>query len=148
MPPEWVNMVQRTQTSHLPDPFDPTPVEQGITVYYSELILGGVGFAILEDRKFKSSPTIVEAEKTPDMHIIEPDYDTRKADVPGATLLGDRQLAFLDAFAKDWAGQEMKAALSQTIFANLQISSRGVTTGQLDIDQDSNGWPQSGRTRP
>src|SRR6185295_345413 len=25
-PAEWVNMVQRTQTSHLPDPFDPAPV--------------------------------------------------------------------------------------------------------------------------
>src|SRR5699024_2648157 len=24
MPPEWVNMVQRAQTSHLPDPYDPT----------------------------------------------------------------------------------------------------------------------------
>tara|TARA_R110000737_G_scaffold29150_1_gene47566 strand:+ start:1505 stop:3064 length:1560 start_codon:yes stop_codon:yes gene_type:complete len=30
MPPEWVNMVQFTQTSHLPDPFDPSPVKQNI----------------------------------------------------------------------------------------------------------------------
>ena len=27
MPPTFVNMVQRTQTSHLPDPYDPAPVE-------------------------------------------------------------------------------------------------------------------------
>ncbi|HGY90852.1 MAG TPA: DUF4976 domain-containing protein, partial [Planctomycetes bacterium] len=33
-PAAFVNAVQRTQTSHLPDPFDPTPVEQGIGVYY------------------------------------------------------------------------------------------------------------------
>ena len=39
----------------------------------------------------------------------------------------------------------MKAALSQTIFCNLQISSRPPTTGELDKDLDSNGWPQSGR---
>jgi hypothetical protein len=39
----------------------------------------------------------------------------------------------------------MKAVLSQTIFCNLQISSRGTTAGQLDKDLDSNGWPQSGR---
>jgi hypothetical protein len=39
----------------------------------------------------------------------------------------------------------MKAALSQTILCNLQISSRPPTTGELDSDLDSNGWPQSGR---
>ncbi|MGH9631654.1 MAG: twin-arginine translocation pathway signal protein, partial [Bryobacteraceae bacterium] len=32
-PAVWVNMVQRTQTSHMADPFDPAPVEQGIGVY-------------------------------------------------------------------------------------------------------------------
>ena len=41
MPAAWVNMVQRTQTSHLPDPPDPTPVEQGIGVYYGHLLYGG-----------------------------------------------------------------------------------------------------------
>jgi hypothetical protein len=30
---EYVKMVERQQTGHLPDPFDPTPVEQGIGVY-------------------------------------------------------------------------------------------------------------------
>jgi hypothetical protein len=51
-----MNMIQPTQVSHLPDPYDPTPVQQGITVYYTELNLGGISFAILEDRKFKSAP--------------------------------------------------------------------------------------------
>ena len=51
MPPRFVNMVQRTQTAHLPRPFDPTPVDQGIGVYYTRLDYGGVSFAILEDRK-------------------------------------------------------------------------------------------------
>jgi alkaline phosphatase D len=145
MPPTWLNMMQRTQTSHLPDPVDPTPAEQGIGVYFTALTLGGIGFAILEDRKFKSSPDIVKAEKTLDSHIIERDYDTRKADVPGAQLLGERQLRFLRNFAEDWRGQEMKAVLSQTIFCNLQISSRGATVGQLAKDLASGGWPQSGR---
>lgn len=145
MPPAWVNMMQRTQTSHLPDPYDPTPAEQGIQVYYTQLTLGGIGFAILEDRKFKSAPDLVRAEKTIDSHLIEPGYDSRNADVPGATLLGDRQLKFLREFAGDWRGQEMKAALSQTIFGNLQISSRGATVGKLDQDLDSGGWPQRGR---
>ncbi|OYV96347.1 MAG: hypothetical protein B7Z73_00910 [Planctomycetia bacterium 21-64-5] len=147
MPPEWLNAMQRTQTSHLPDPYDPTPVEQGIGVYYTSLVWGGVGFAILEDRKFKSPPSVVKAKMTLDSHITEAGYDTRQADLPGATLLGDRQLTFLRAFAEDWAGQQMKAALSQTIFCNLQISSRGETAGQLDRDLDSNGWPQTGRRK-
>ncbi len=147
MPPEWLNMMQRTQTSHLPDPHDPRPAEQGITVYYTSMNFGGIGFAIIEDRKFKSAPAIVDAPMTPDSHIIDPNYDTRKADVPGATLLGDRQLAFLHEFSKDWRGHEIKAVLSQTIFCNLQISSRGVTAGQLDKDLDSNGWPQTGRAK-
>jgi alkaline phosphatase D len=145
MPPAWLNMIQRTQTSHLPDPYDPTPCEQGIGVYYTQLVWGGIGFAILEDRKFKSSPAIVKAEKTRDSHITEKNYDTRHADVPGASLLGARQLKFLHEFSKDWRGQQMKACLSQTIFCNLQISSRPPTTGELDKDLDSNGWPQSGR---
>lgn len=145
MPARWLNLMQRTQTSHLPDPYDPTPVEQGIGVYYTQLVWGGVGFAIFEDRKFKSSPSIVKAEKTRDSHITEKDYDTRKADIEGAQLLGERQLKFLHEFSKDWRGQQMKAALSQTIFCNLQISSRPPTTGELDKDLDSNGWPQSGR---
>ena len=145
MPPAWLNMMQRTQTSHLPDPWDPAPVAQGIEVYFTRLVWGGVGFAILEDRKFKSSPSIVKARMTRDSHITDKDYDTRQADLPGAQLLGERQLRFLRDFAADWGGQQMKACLSQTIFCNLQISSRPPTTGELDKDLDSNGWPQSGR---
>ncbi|MFN7140951.1 MAG: alkaline phosphatase D family protein, partial [Limisphaerales bacterium] len=145
MPPRWVNMMQETQCSNLPDPYDPTPAKQGIQVYYTSLVWGGIGFAILEDRKFKSPPTLVNAKMTVDSHITEVDYDTRKADVPGAQLLGERQLRFLREFAQDWRGQKMKAALSQTIFCNFQINSRGELAGQLDKDLDSGGWPQSGR---
>ncbi|MCK5138038.1 MAG: hypothetical protein KAR19_19800 [Bacteroidales bacterium] len=38
------------------DPFDPTPVGQGIGVYYTNLVVGEVDFAIIEDRKFESGP--------------------------------------------------------------------------------------------
>ncbi|MDX1566055.1 MAG: hypothetical protein R3236_11645, partial [Phycisphaeraceae bacterium] len=54
MPPKWVNMVQRTQTAHHPDPHDPTPIKRDIGVYYGDMLYGRVSFAILEDRKFKS----------------------------------------------------------------------------------------------
>lgn len=147
MPAEWLNMMQRTQCAHLPDPFDATPAAQDISVYYTALVWGQVGFAVLEDRKFKSSPSIVKVKMTPDSHILEEDFDTHKADLPGATLLGERQHKFLREFCQDWKGQVMKAALSQTIFCNLQISSRGPLSGKIDRDLDSNGWPQTPRNQ-
>lgn len=145
MPASWVNLIQRTQTSHLPDPVDPAPVAQNISVYFTQLVWGEIGFAILEDRKFKSSPTIIKAEMTRDSHITQKDYDTRQIDSLGGQLLGERQIKFLHEFSKDWRGQQMKACLSQTIFCNLQISSRPPTVGELDKDLDSNAWPQAGR---
>jgi len=168
MPARWVNMVQRTQTSHLPDPYDPTPVEQGITVYYTALNLGGVSFAIVEDRKFKSAPKPL----LPEAEIINgwpqnPNFNAAKeADVPGATLLGKRQLDFLDAWAQDWSdGTWMKALLSQTIFENLATLPKNDKSDAVvprlrimekgkyppdDVkvsDFDSDGWPQTGRRK-
>jgi len=168
MPPQWVDMVQRTQTSHLPDPFDPRPVKQGIGVYYSALNYGGVSFAIIEDRKFKSAPKafLPEAEIW-NGWAQNPDFDAATvSDAPGAVLLGERQLAFLDSWAEDWShGAWMKVVLSQTIFANVATLPEGAMSGavipRLPIlppgeyapnercvaDHDSNGWPQSGRNR-
>ena len=37
----FVNAVQRTQTSHHPDPFDSAPVAQDISVYYGPMLYGG-----------------------------------------------------------------------------------------------------------
>ncbi|MHC5003665.1 MAG: hypothetical protein ACYTJ0_11120, partial [Planctomycetota bacterium] len=42
MGPRFVNAVHRTQTSHLPDPVDPAPIEQGITVYFTRLDWAGL----------------------------------------------------------------------------------------------------------
>ncbi len=54
MPASHVREVEWAQTSHLPDPYDPTPIKQGIGVYYTRLNVGRIDFAIVEDRKFKS----------------------------------------------------------------------------------------------
>ncbi|MGD2005517.1 MAG: hypothetical protein PVJ91_05850, partial [Flavobacteriaceae bacterium] len=54
--PEYIKMVHRSQTNHLPDPYDPTPILQDIPVYYTNFQWGAIDFAILEDRKFKSGP--------------------------------------------------------------------------------------------
>ena len=42
MPPDYVRMVERAQTSHLPDPYDPTPIERNIGVYYTSLNVAGI----------------------------------------------------------------------------------------------------------
>jgi hypothetical protein len=143
--PEYVNMVQRCQTSHLPDPYDPTTIGQGITVYYTNLTVGGVDFAIIEDRKFKSGPAgkIPQMGPRPD-HIRDVNYNPESVDVKGLKLLGDRQLKFL----KDW-GQpkddiEMKAVLSQTGFCGA-AHRHGKFENYLHADLDCNGWPQTGR---
>jgi len=169
MPPEWVNMVQRTQTSNLPDPYDPTPVKQGIGVYYCNMNYAGISFAILEDRKFKSAPkSLLPGADIQNGWARNKNFNAKKeSDVPEAVLLGKRQLDFLHDWASDWSKNTwMKVVLSQTIFANvatlpkeeaysdeivprLRILEKGESPPN-DIpvaDMDSNGWPQTGRNK-
>lgn len=166
MPPEWVNMIQDCQTSHLPDAYDPTPIKQGIHVYYTDWEYGGVSFAILEDRKFKSAPKNVLPEEANVMNgfIQNPDFDIKKHYDIDAELLGKRQLDFLENWAEKWnSGVQMKAVLSQTNFCtvatlpegsiidsivpSLAIPEKGeyVDGDAPTTDMDSNGWPQKGR---
>lgn len=146
-PVDYVQSVERAQTSHLPDAFDPTPIQRGIGVYYTRFTWGRISFAILEDRKFKTGPAglIPKQGPRPD-HIRNPDYDPKSVDVPEAVLLGKRQLKFLDTWGQDWTGADMKLALSQTIFAG-GAHIHGKVGGRLHADLDSNGWPQAGRNR-
>ena len=142
---EYVKMVERCQTAHLPDPYDPTPIQQGIGVYYTNLILGNVDFAILEDRKFKTGPngTIPQQGPRPD-HIRNPEYDPKSIDLPGLELLGQRQLDFLDKWGSNWENISLKAVLSQTGFCG-GAHLHGTKDNRLHADLDSNGWPQTGR---
>jgi hypothetical protein len=146
-PPEYVNMVQRQQTWHLPDAVDPAPVERGITVYFTRLKVGGIDFAILEDRKFKSGPAgkIPQMGPRPD-HINDPSYDPASIDLAGLQLLGERQERYLRSWGEDWKGATMKAVLSQTAFCGA-VHLHGDPNNRLLADLDCNGWPQSGRNR-
>lgn len=165
MSPEWVNMVERTQTSHLPDPYDAKPIERGIGVYYTQMNYGNISFAIIEDRKFKSAPKAL----IPKAEIVNgwpqnKAFNIKNADVTSAKLLGDRQLEFLENWVADWScGAEMKTLLSQTIFANVATLPEEAMTDAVVptlrilnadeypendfpvTDMDSNGWPQTGR---
>ena len=144
-PAAYVNMVQRAQCWHLPDPVDPGPIRQGITVYFTRLRIGGVDFAILEDRKFKTGPvgTIPPMGPRPD-HINDERYDPKAIDLPGLQMLGERQLKFLRDWTEDWTGAEMKCVLSQTAFCGA-VHLHGNPENRLLADLDCNGWPQSGR---
>ncbi|CAH8284205.1 hypothetical protein EV196_103290 [Mariniflexile fucanivorans] len=151
-PAEYVKEVERAQTSHLPDAYDPTPIEQGIGVYYTDLKWGGLSFAILEDRKFKSG--LLDLPKyAPDIFpdgtrdaIFDPNIDTRKLDIPGTKLLGDRQLKFLEDWTTDWENAEMKTVLTQTVFAMVN-NYTGKHDREIIADFDTNGWPQTGRNK-
>ncbi|MFM8579700.1 MAG: sulfatase-like hydrolase/transferase, partial [Planctomycetaceae bacterium] len=144
-PADYVNMVQRQQTWHLPDPIDPRPVQQGIGVFFTRLIVGGVDFAILEDRKFKTGPAgmIPEMGPRPD-HITDPDYDRAAIDLDGLELLGRRQLDWLGRWAADAGGVRAKCARSQTAFCGA-VHLHGTPDNRLLADLDCNGWPQRGR---
>ena len=155
--PDWVNAAEFTQTGNLPDPVHPGPHGDGVLAYYTALEYGGVHFAILEDRKFKSAPSEVitkliappgfrfpENRKT-DFEIevvLDPDYDCAGLDRPDLNLLGTRQEAFL----KDWSNKlkqsgQIGAVLSQSPWAHVAMYS------PTSADTDSNAWPQSGRNR-
>lgn len=144
---DYVNSVQEAQTWHLPDPYDPTPIHRGIGVFYTSLRVGSVGFAVIEDRKFKTGPQgfVRHSGPRPD-HVTDPDFDPQTVDLPDARLLGERQLKFLREWGQDWRGVAMKAVLSQTVFANA-AHRHGRFSYRITADLDSNGWPQAGRNR-
>lgn len=166
MPADWVNMAQLTQTSHMPDAYDPAPVLQGINVYYNIWEYAGISFGIIEDRKFKSAPKDVlpEEAKVFNGFVQNPEYDHSKIKNLEAHLLGERQVEFLS----DWSNSQnkmmhFKVLVSATPFCCLQTLPSGTkddeitpslaipekgeyVTGDMPTqDMDSNGWPHNRR---
>ncbi|MCY3970966.1 MAG: alkaline phosphatase D family protein [Acidobacteria bacterium] len=145
-PARMVNVVHRTNASHHPDPFDPAPVDQDISVYYGDMVYGGVGFAVLADRQFKSGPEHVDTGSGRADHVLDESIDTSTLDQPGLALLGERQEEFLEKWAGDWRGHTMKVLLSQTVFAGV-ATHHGGHDDYLIADLDCGGWPQTPRNR-
>lgn len=145
MSPEFVNAVHRTQAAHHPDPPDPKPGKRGISVYFGDMVYGGVSWAILADRQFKTAP---EGNVPPTGgradHVTDEGFNPKTADKAGFELLGDRQMRFLRSWAEDWDGAEMKAVISQTIFTAM-ATTHGGNRMRLVADYDTNAWPQSAR---
>jgi alkaline phosphatase D len=145
-PARMVNVVHKTNAAHHPDYYDASPVKQGISVYYGDMVYGNVSFAILGDRQFKSGPERVDTGSGRADHVVDRDFDTSQLDKPGLILLGDRQEAFLKRWVEDWRGHEMKVLLSQTVFAGV-ATHHGAFNGYLKADLDSGGWPQTARNQ-
>lgn len=143
-PARMVNVVHKTNTAHHPDYFDPTPCKQDISVYFGDMVYGGVSFAILGDRQWKSGPERVDTGSGRADHVSDPDFDTSVLDVEGLVLLGERQEDFLRQWGADWRGHSMKVLLSQTVFAGV-ATHHGGKDGYLKADLDSGGWPQTAR---
>lgn len=145
-PAKMVNVVHKTNVAHHPDAYDPTPCLQDISVYYGDMVYGGVGFAIIADRQWKSGPERVDTGSGRADHVPDPNFVTSVLDKPGLVLLGERQEEFLKKWGKDWRGHSLKAVLSQTVFANV-ATHHGGPDGYLKADLDSGSWPQTPRNR-
>ena len=143
-PARMVNVVHKTNCAHHPDFYDPTPVDQDISVYYGDMVYGDVSFAILGDRQWKSGPQNVETGSGRADHVKDQQVDTKFLDKPGLVLLGERQEEFLKHWVDDWRGHKMKVLLSQTVFAGV-ATHHGSHNGYLKADLDSGGWPQTAR---
>ncbi len=128
--PSWLNLVQRVQCGHNPDPYDPAPADRGITVYYGTMRFGGVSLAWVEDRKFKSGGKGGRAAAaTPDTQAT-------------LNLLGARQEAFLQAWSRMDPGLP-KVCLTQTPWACVKTTANGT----MRRDPDSGGYPPAARDR-
>lgn len=145
-PARMVHAVHKTHVAHHPDAFDPTPILQNISAYYGDMVYGGVSFAILADRMFKSGPEKVDTGSGRADHVTDPNFDCTTLDKTGLVLLGQRQEKFLESWAKDWRGHSLKAVLSQTVLAGVATHHGGIDKF-LKGDLDSGAWPQTPRNR-
>lgn len=119
-----IRMVYRIQHGHNPDSYDPTPIAYDIPPCYGNFVYGGVNFAFVEDRKFKSPPNYV---------------------VPlqgRGELLGERQERFLKQWANTHPGLA-RICITASMWGTPQTGAKG----EALVDYDANGYPPDGRTR-
>ena len=138
MPARWVDVVQHTQSGHLPDPVDPTPADQGIGVLFTALDFGGLPVAILEDRKFRTAPA------TAFNGLDRTTLTAAAADPADAKLLGKRQEMFLEMWAAGSASAPLRLVLAQTLLCQ-PTTHAGPGFEPAGFDWDCGGWPKNKR---
>jgi hypothetical protein len=88
-------VVERAQTAHHPDPYDPKPSKRDTINSDGPLAYRRVSFAVLADRQFKSAPEgKVPPTRDRGDHVINPNYDPKTADLPGLELQGGTGAVF------------------------------------------------------
>jgi hypothetical protein len=139
--PRFVNAVIKTNCSHLPDPYDPAPMKEGVSVWYTSFSYDRISFAIITDRYFKSDPKSVVPWQSRADWMKDKIKDLSVLNKPGLKLLGNRQEDFLKKWIYEWKNVNMKVLLSQTLFANV-ATHHGEFNSFLAGDLDSDGWPK------
>jgi alkaline phosphatase D len=142
----FVNVVNQTQCAHLPDPYDPTPIEQGMSVWYTGLDYGRVSFSIISDRIYKSAPERVSHWEGRHDHVTAPLEDPMSIEKEGLELLGGRQEQFLREWIRDWNSVDFKVVMSQSPYA-AAATHHGQYDAYLYGDLDAGGWPKMARDR-
>jgi alkaline phosphatase D len=141
--PKMVNVVNKTQCGHLPDPYTKDTLKSGITNWFTSLQYGRVSFAIVSDRLFKSGPEMIRKGVGRIDHVTE---RTKQGDLESDSLsfFGDLQMEFLQKWVEDWQDADMKVLLSQTLFSNVGTH-HGPQKEYFFGDMDSGGWPKKQR---
>ncbi|MFZ9690507.1 MAG: sulfatase-like hydrolase/transferase [Phycisphaerales bacterium] len=168
MPIAWVNMVHRTQTSHLPATAIEGPIGDGVEPYTTRLVWGPFDLAILADRMWKDSASVkVPGGGVRNGFFTAEGFDPRESGVEDAALLGEAQEAFLAAWAADRrTDAPRRLVLSQSPFVGVHTLPEGKTDAVvpslavLDLergdwptddvpaaDTDTHGWPKPARDR-
>ncbi|WP_448248846.1 alkaline phosphatase D family protein [Thalassotalea agariperforans] len=145
-PTELLNVVHKTHTAHHPEPYDKTPSARDVSVYYTDMVYGNVGFAIIADRQWKSGPQHLNIDVGVTGEGEDPTFINPAFDREDLQLLGKRQEDFLAQWAKDWRGHSLKAILSQTVLAAM-CTHQPNPNKYLKYDFDSGSWPATARNR-
>ncbi|MCM5662737.1 alkaline phosphatase D family protein [Galbibacter mesophilus] len=141
--PKMVNVVNKTQCGHLPAPFNKEKLPSGMTTWYTDINYGGMSFAVISDRIFKSGPEIIRKGDGRIDHIKKR-LSPNELESNELSFLGENQMEFLEKWVEDWQNVSMKVLLSQTLFANVGTH-HGNEKQFLHGDMDSGGWPKQQR---
>jgi hypothetical protein len=166
MPAQFIRLVLKTQTSHLPDSEAAELPGIGIKPFFCEINYAGLSMAVLDDRMFRTAPKpLLPEAQIKNGWALNPEFDLKnQSDVKKASLHGQEQLAFLKRWASDWSsGTWMKAVLSQTLWVSLVTLPEGwpgdeafrrlplLNPGEYPPDDrpvadfNSGAWPRSSR---
>ncbi|MCP1384613.1 alkaline phosphatase D family protein [Runella salmonicolor] len=141
--PKMVNVVNKTQCGHLPDPYTKDTLKSGITNWFTSLQYGRVSFAIVSDRLFKSGPEMIRKGVGRIDHVTER-MKQGELEADSLSFFGDLQMEFLHKWIEDWQDADMKVLLSQTLFSNVGTH-HGPQKEYFFGDMDSGGWPKKQR---